>query len=148
LPHFEHILCHCEAFLIFNYHQNQHQCALRIYRKTLTKADYFLPPYEWYNDSISRWTNEMNLKLINFTPGTKSNADYTFPELTNYKSSGAIYSSILDYEKQHTLNGFILLLHIGTDAKRKDKFYFKLNDLIFTLNQKGYSFKRIDELLN
>lgn len=114
----------------------------------ITKADYFLPPYEWNNDTISKWTNEMNLQLINFTPGTKSNADYTFPELTNYKSSGDIYSSILDYEKQHTLNGFILLLHIGTDAKRKDKFYYKLNSLITVLKQKGYSFKRIGELLN
>jgi len=45
------------------------------------------------------------------------------------------------------LNGFILLLHIGTAAERKDKFYFKLNDLISTLKLKGYQFKKIDELI-
>jgi endoglucanase len=89
----------------------------------------------------------MNLQLINFTPGTKSNADYTFPELSNYKSSGEIYNSIIEFEKQGNLNGFILLLHIGTDPNRKDKFYNRLNELISILKQKGYSFKRIDELL-
>ncbi|HXS56094.1 MAG TPA: glycoside hydrolase family 9 protein, partial [Hanamia sp.] len=44
------------------------------------KAHYFLPPYEWYNDSIAAWTKEMGLKLVNFSPGTRSNADYTYPE--------------------------------------------------------------------
>ena len=114
----------------------------------ITKADYFLPPYEWYNDSVAAWTKEMKLQLINFTPGTKANADYTFPELKNYRSSEDIYNSIIEYENQKGLNGFILLLHIGTDPKRTDKFYLKLNKLITTLKQKGYSFKRIDEMLN
>ena len=90
----------------------------------------------------------MNLQLINFTPGTKSNADYTWPALSNYKSSDAIYSSIIEYEKQKGLNGYILLLHIGTDPRRTDKFYFKLNQLIKNLKQKNYRFKRIDELLD
>jgi endoglucanase len=113
----------------------------------IVAAKYFLPPYEWYNDSIAQWTKEMNLQLINFTPGTKSNADYTYPELKNYKSSDEIYSSIMEYEIKHTLNGFILLLHIGTDPKRKDKFYSRLADLITELKNKGYTFKRIDQLL-
>ncbi len=43
------------------------------------EASYFLPPYEWYNDSIASWTNESGLKLVNFTGGTRSNADYTYP---------------------------------------------------------------------
>ena len=89
----------------------------------------------------------MNLQLINFTPGTLSNADYTFPELNNYRDSKQIYQSILNVENQKGLNGFILLLHFGTDPRRKDKFYMQLNDLIVLLKQKGYTFKRIDELL-
>ncbi len=113
----------------------------------ITSAKYFLPPYEWYNDSIAAWTKEMRLQLVNFTPGTTSNADYTYPELNNYKDSKQIYQSILNTEKQKTLNGFILLLHFGTDARRKDKFYTQLNDLIIYLKQKGYAFKRVDELL-
>lgn len=117
-------------------------------RLGITTADYFLPPYEWYNDSIAAWAKEMKLRLINFTPGTKSNADYTYPELKNYMSSEEIYNSILTYENKKGLNGFILLLHIGTDPGRTDKFYFRLNKLITALKQKGYSFKRIDQMLN
>jgi len=120
---------------------------LAMKKADITGAKYFLPPYEWYNDSIAAWTNAMNLQLINFTPGTLSNADYTFPELNSYRDSKQIYQSILNVENQKGLNGFILLLHFGTDPRRKDKFYMQLNDLIVLLKQKGYTFKRIDELL-
>lgn len=113
----------------------------------ITHAKYFLPPYEWYNDSIATWTKEMHLQLINFTPGTKSNADYTTPDLKNYKTSDEIYTSITALETKQGLHGFILLLHIGTDPKRTDKFYFKLNALIQYLKRKGYSFKTVDQLL-
>jgi peptidoglycan/xylan/chitin deacetylase (PgdA/CDA1 family) len=41
------------------------------------KLKYFLPPYEWYNDSIAAWTKQLGLQLINYTPGTLSHADYT-----------------------------------------------------------------------
>ncbi len=113
-------------------------------------SPYFLPPYEWYNQSIANWTNEMNLQLINFTPGTRSNADYTFPEMEkSYRSSDEIYQSIIDYSKKNTegLNGFMLLLHIGTDPKRTDKFYHKLPGLINYLKKEGYKFVKVDELL-
>ena len=115
------------------------------------QAHYFLPPYEWYNDSISKWTNEMDLQLVDFTPGTRSNADYTYPEMGNkYLSSDAIMNSILTYEikSANGLNGFILLIHIGTDPRRTDKFYKHLPELIKELKKRGYQFERIDELLN
>jgi endoglucanase len=115
------------------------------------EAHYFLPPYEWYNDSIAAWTKHMGLQLVNFSPGTRSNADYTYPEMGNkYVSSDIIMNSILKYEHQSSngLNGFILLLHIGTDSRRTNKFYFKLPHLIRELKNRGYEFVRIDELLN
>ena len=114
-----------------------------------TKAHFFLPPYEWYNDSIAAWTNQLELQLINFTPGTLSNADYTTPADKNYRSSDIIYQSIVDYEQKHAsgLNGFILLMHVGTDARRTDKFYYRLPQLIQWLKEKGYQLERIDELL-
>jgi peptidoglycan/xylan/chitin deacetylase (PgdA/CDA1 family) len=112
-------------------------------------AHYFLPPYEWYNDTISRWTKEFGLTLINFTPGTISHTDYTTPDMKNYKTSEEIHNSILNYENSHKngLNGFILLVHFGTAPERKDKYYFYLQDLITVLKSRGYSFKRIDKLL-
>ena len=115
------------------------------------EAHYFLPPYEWYNDSIAAWTKEMGLQLVNFSPGTRSNADYTYPEMGNkYVGSDFIMKSILEYEQVSTsgLNGFILLLHFGTDPRRTDKFYFKLPHLIRELKNRGYEFVRIDEMLD
>ena len=112
-------------------------------------AKYFLPPYEWYNESISKWTMERGLQLVNYTPGTLSHADYTTIDLKNYRSSEQILQSILDYEKAHPsgLNGFILLMHIGAGNRRTDKFYMRLPELISYLKQKDYKFLRIDELL-
>ncbi|RZL52865.1 MAG: polysaccharide deacetylase family protein, partial [Pedobacter sp.] len=94
------------------------------------EAKYFLPPYEWYNQKISDWTNAHGLQLINFSSGTRSNADYTYPELGKaYRGSDEIFKSIITYNETNKsgLNGFILLLHIGTDPRRKDKFYDRLN---------------------
>jgi peptidoglycan/xylan/chitin deacetylase (PgdA/CDA1 family) len=115
-----------------------------------TDAEYFLPPYEWYNNSISTWTSAWGLQLVNFSPGTRSAADYTYPGMSGYKSSEEIYSSIIRYERQdpNGLNGFILLTHIGTDERRTDKFYLKLDMLIQDLKSRGYSFVKINQLLN
>lgn len=115
------------------------------------QAVYFLPPYEWYNDSIVAWTHQMGLQLINFTPGTRSTADYTYPEMgSRYVDSKTIFESIVDYEKTSPagLNGFILLVHVGTDPRRKDKFYHHLPELIKQLKDKQYQFVRINELLD
>lgn len=116
---------------------------------TQTDARYFMPPYEWYNDSISLWTREAGFQLINFTPGTRSNADYTTPDMSNYLSSEEIFQSIVNLERSDPfgLNGFILLIHIGTAPARTDKFYNRLEELIIWMKDKGYEPKRIDELL-
>ncbi len=112
-------------------------------------APFFLPPYEWYNDSISRWTEEEGLTLINMSRGTRSHADYTTPDMPAYIGSDAIFGSIRDYEARSPsgLNGFILLIHYGTDPARTDKFYLQLDVLIQWLEQEGYQLLRIDDLL-
>ncbi len=115
------------------------------------EAKYFLPPYEWYNSTISQWADEYGLNLINFTPGTRVTADYTWPEMgARYVDSETIFSTILEYENRSTngMNGFILLVHLGTEPSRTDKFYHKLPELIKTLKDRGYNFERIDSLLN
>jgi peptidoglycan/xylan/chitin deacetylase (PgdA/CDA1 family) len=114
-----------------------------------SKTKFFLPPYEWYNDSIAAWTKESGLKLINYTPGTLSHADYTTPADKNYRSSDVIYNSIVDHENRAPsgLNGFILLMHVGTDPKRTDKLYRKLPGLISYLRSKGYHFQSIEKML-
>ena len=112
------------------------------------EAPWFLPPYEWYNDSIVQWTADAGLQLINMTYGTLSHADYTTPEMPNYRSSAQIFQSILDYEaaQANGLNGFLLLLHIGTDPDRADKFYLHLEALIGVLRERGYRLVILQEL--
>ena len=113
------------------------------------EARYFIPPYEWYDKTIADWTKELGLVLVNFSPGTLANADYTVPSMANYRSSQEIFLSITGYEKGHLtgLNGFLLLLHVGTHPDRTDKFYFRLEELIDSLQKRNYAFSRIDELL-
>lgn len=106
-------------------------------------ATYFLPAYEWYNSEISSWCKELGLQLVNYSQGTFSNADYTIPSMNNYRSSQEIFQSIIKYENENSLNGFILLTHVGTDPERTDKFYHKLGELIEQLRLKGYQFKKL-----
>jgi peptidoglycan/xylan/chitin deacetylase (PgdA/CDA1 family) len=110
-----------------------------------TDAKYFLPPYEWYNQTISDWTNYYGLELVNFSSGTSSNADYTTPDMANYIPSDSIVTRILRYESASTtgLNGFLLLSHIGTSELRTKKFYNRLDEVIVELKRRGYSFKKL-----
>jgi peptidoglycan/xylan/chitin deacetylase (PgdA/CDA1 family) len=129
--------------LLNNYH------AMAAFGIEKEEATFFLPPYEWYNDSIASWTEDLGFVLINYTAGTLSHTDYTMPGSRAYRSSREIYASILDHESSSKwgLNGFILLVHIGTAPERTDKFYLHLDNLITQLKDRGYVFEPIDELL-
>ena len=108
----------------------------------ITDAPYFIPPYEHYNATISSWARQLGLQVINYTPGTLTNGDYTTPEMKRYFSSKEILGRIWEYERTdpNGLNGHIMLIHFGTDPARTDKFYDKLPGLIMELRRKGYSF--------
>jgi len=115
--------------------------ALRLAGISKSESSILLPPYEWYNDSIAVWANECGVKIINFTPGVISNADYTTPSMgKQYRSSEEIFNSIINFENKNGLNGANILIHIGTSPERTDKFYNKLAELIKVLKSKGYRF--------
>jgi endoglucanase len=128
----------------------ENYAAMKRFGITRSSARYFLPPFEWYNREITDWTETFGLTLVNYSPGTRSNADYTTPDMTAYRSSQEIYDSITGYAAKDPsgLNGFILLLHIGTDPARKDKFYGRLDELLNWLGDRGYVLVRIDKLLS
>lgn len=114
-----------------------------------SRLRYFLPPYEWYNQEIADWTDALGLTLVNFTPGTRSNADYTEEGTPQFVDSETIFNSILERERDdpHGLSGFILLLHVGAGPKRTDKFHRRFVELLDLLTRKRYQFVTIDELL-
>jgi endoglucanase len=108
----------------------------------------FIPPFEWWNNEVATWCGEEGIRLISFTPGTRTNADYTYPELgKSYQSSDTILKMLFEKETSSGLNGAILLIHAGTDPRRKDKLYDRLPELIDKLTALGYTFKRVDELV-
>jgi len=111
---------------------------------------WWIPPYEWYNEDITDWSLAMGMRLFNFTPGTLSHADYTEDDAENYRDCDTIYRSILDYESSHDdgLNGFLLLTHVGASPKRTDKFFTRLPALLDELKGRGYTFMRLDQLLD
>ena len=108
-------------------------------------ATIFMAPYEWYNQQIVNWSRQLGLDVVNFTPGTGTNADYTTPEMPNYKSSEQLWNRLIEYEKSNEtgLNGAIILIHPGTEQARKDKFYHQLHNLIQYFSDKGYRFKSL-----
>lgn len=106
---------------------------------------YFLPPYEWYNSAVAHWTSSLGARLINFTPGTGTNADYTTPDMKNYRSSDELLEGLIRFEAADPagLRGAMILIHPGTHADRTDKLYLKLEEIISLFSAKGYIFKSL-----
>ncbi|WP_207511443.1 glycoside hydrolase family 9 protein [Longitalea luteola] len=157
-PHSDAHLLYCDwkkrdSLLVtkeqFNDDLNRNYKAMEAHGISRKNASVFLPPFEWYNDTIAAWSKQLGIQLVNFTPGTYSNADYTTPDMKNYRSSASILDSIINYEQRNAagLNGFILLLHLGTHPARTDKFYHQLPLLIEYLREKRYVLTYVNELI-
>ena len=111
---------------------------------------WFLPPYEHFTPEIADWTRARGMTLVNYSPGTRSAADYMEDDDPHFVPADEIVRSILDREEKGPdgLNGFLLLLHAGVSPKRtKDRMADKLPGLLDELAKRGYTFLRIDEML-
>jgi endoglucanase len=108
----------------------------------------FIPPYEHYNADQVEWSRKLGATLFNFTPGTGSHRDYAREDDPHFVPSRTIYDDVLKYEKEspHGLNGFVLLIHLGSG--RKDPFHPLVGPLCDGLTKRGYTFVRIDHLLS
>jgi peptidoglycan/xylan/chitin deacetylase (PgdA/CDA1 family) len=117
--------------------------------ETVRFRRYLLPPYEHFNREIADWTRARRWSLINYTPGTRSHADYTGEADKNFTSSQTIFDSIIKREQEdpHGLNGFLLLLHVGSGPGREDKFHKRFGELLAYLAQREYQLVGVDELL-
>jgi peptidoglycan/xylan/chitin deacetylase (PgdA/CDA1 family) len=130
---------------VFEKDVRDNYAAMERFGITQRDALFFLPAFEWYNRQIAEWCAGLGLTLVNFTPGTSSNADYTTPDMgIRYLSSDGILQRILRFERESPsgLNGFLLLSHVGTHPARTDKFHARLDELIRELKRRGYRFAR------
>jgi endoglucanase len=108
----------------------------------------FIPPYEWWSRQVADWCRESSVQVVNFTAGTRSNADYTYPEMgASYLSSARILDHLDALAASGRLNGAIVLVHAGTDPRRPDKLYDSLGEWVAAMKARGYSFLRPDVLL-
>lgn len=105
-------------------------------------APFYLPPYEWYNAESNSVANSLGLEVINYTPGTATQADYTTPDMKNYKSSSELIDKLFKFEKERGLSGAIILIHPGVEKSRTDKLYDRLDEIILKLKRLGYNFGR------
>jgi peptidoglycan/xylan/chitin deacetylase (PgdA/CDA1 family) len=121
----------------------QNMAELEKYGIDRRQMPYFLPPYEYYNREQVRWIESMGYTVVNYTPGLRTAADYTTPDMPNYRSSQELIDQLFAYESEHGLNGCIVLLHPGTQDVRVDKLYLRLDEIIRRLQAKGYALERM-----
>ena len=107
---------------------------------------WFLPPYEYYNEECVDIIENMGYKVLNYTPGTATPADYTTPSMKNYQPSQKLIEKLYNFENALGLNGAILLIHPGVNEERTDRLYNRLGEIIQNLKKKGYTFKSLNEL--
>ncbi|KAA6318661.1 Xyloglucan-specific Endo-beta-1 4-glucanase BoGH9A, partial [termite gut metagenome] len=121
----------------------QNMSELKKFGINVDKLGYYLPPYEWYNKASVRIVENIGQSTINYTPGINFAADYTTPDMENYRSSQELIDSLYYYENKNGLNGCIILIHPGTHKNRTDKLYNRLDEIIKTLKKKGYRLERL-----
>lgn len=107
---------------------------------------WYLPPYEYYNEECVDVIENMGYRVLNYTPGTATPADYTTPSMKNYQSSQKLMDRLYTFEKAAGLNGAIILIHPGVDESRTDRLYNRLGEIIKYLKGKGYSFKSLGDV--
>jgi peptidoglycan/xylan/chitin deacetylase (PgdA/CDA1 family) len=106
---------------------------------------FFLPTSDQLNSTVVEHAREYGMSMITGTPGTLSlkTAD------TRFFSSQQILESILSRERsgKNGLNGFQLLFQLDSGERQTDKFYARFSELLDALQNRGYEFVRLDELL-
>ena len=111
----------------------------------LKKEQYvwMVPPYEYYNQNSADAYRALGYKLANPTQGLVTHMDWMGPDHRAYHSAERLINNIWEFEKEHTLNGAIILIHamdypVRTD---EDRPYRYLGDVITKLKEMGYGFK-------
>ncbi|MFO1513277.1 MAG: LamG-like jellyroll fold domain-containing protein [Verrucomicrobiota bacterium] len=112
-------------------------------------VSYFLPTLDQLNPATAERARAWGLTMVAGTPGTLSFATATSEGTPQFASSQVILESILKAERENGgLNGFLLLFPLDSGARRSDKFYHRLGELISNLHERGYEFVRVDQLLD
>jgi len=117
----------------------------------LTKEQYvwLVPPYEYYNQFSADAYRSLGYKLANPTEGLETSMDWMGPEDPQYHSAAQLINNIWEFEKEHTLNGAIILIHAMNYPVRtdEDRPYTYLGEIITKLKNMGYGFKSFHDVI-
>ena len=107
-----------------------------------------IPPYEWYNTETASFYTRCGYTLIAPTLGLLTGEDWTYPGTKRYISARDIIDHLLHYERKHSLNGYIVLIHAMDYPHRTpdDRPYRYLGSIIDFLRARGYTFSKITPL--
>jgi peptidoglycan/xylan/chitin deacetylase (PgdA/CDA1 family) len=117
----------------------------------LAKEEYvwLIPPYEYYNQFSADAYRALGYKLANPTRGLVTSMDWMGPNHPQYHSAEQLVNNIWEFEKEHTLNGAIILIHAMDypDRTDDDRPYKHLGTIIERLKSLGYSFKTFKDVI-
>ena len=105
---------------------------------TLTSR-FVVPPYEWYNQHHIQGYRHAGFIPVTPSPGLLTYRDYTTPDMQDYYSSDTILSNFMDNLTADNLDGCFILIHLGTQDIRTDKFYHHLPEILKALQSRGYT---------
>ena len=129
--------------VIADLRQQEHQ--LERYGLSKHQFLWMIPPYETCNRETAGFYTAEGYRLLSPTDGIFTGQDWTRPGTKGYWSAQRIIDQLWDYERKHTLDGAILLIHAMDYPWReaKDRPYNYLGEIIDLLKSKGYTFKRL-----
>lgn len=106
------------------------------------EARYVVPSFEWYNAEHTDIFRRNGFVTVSLSPGLLTYLDYTIPEMSAYCTSDSIWDNFVDNLQNDNLLGKIILIHLGTQPERHDKFYRRLPEMIDSLLNRGYTLQR------
>jgi len=102
-------------------------------------------PFGEENQEIREWAKETGYQHVRWTFDT---LDWVNDEKDNlYISPKSVKQRLLNIDEKHKngLNGYIILMHTGTERK-KEPFYHELPVIMENLLDKGYTFGKVSEV--
>lgn len=115
-------------------------------------APYWRAPYGEHNPEILRWAREAGWQHVGWTRGSRRSLDaldwVTDRRSRNYHSPEGLVKRILDFEHQDgdSLDGAIILMHLGSDRPPQERMVRTLPTLISELSSRGLRFVTVSEM--
>ena len=110
---------------------------------------WMVPPYETVNQYSADAYRALGYRLANPTEGLITHRDWHAPGHPSYLSAEQLINNIWEFEREHTLNGAILLIHAMDYPTRtdEDRPYRHLARIITGIKELGYDFKTFFDVI-